>query len=436
MMRRLSTGTAQFSLELSAAIDHAGLISSEIHETVAGIIQAVRQSGDQALLHYTEKFDEFKPSSIESLKVSKPEMAAACALISAPVNEALRLASLRIRDYHQRQLEALGQSWQFEDPLGNVLGQRVQPMARVGVYAPGGKACYPSTVLMTAIPAKVAGVASVALAVPAKGGAVRPILLAAAHYAEVDEIWIMGGAQAIAALAYGTESVRAVDKICGPGNVFVTAAKKQVYGDVGIDMLAGPSEVLVVADDSARVDWIIADLLAQAEHDEQAQSIVVSQSETFLNAVQAGLADAVAAQPRRTIIEASLRNRGLLIHAETREALVRVINRVAPEHLELAMSMPESLLPDIRSAGAIFVGQYSPEAVGDYTAGPSHVLPTSGTARFASALGVYDFQLRQSLIQCSKRGGRDIASAAAVLAQEEGLYAHALSATKRVESDE
>jgi len=309
-------------------------------------------------------------------------------------------------------------------------------MARVGVYAPGGKACYPSTVLMTAIPAKVAGVASVALAVPAKDGGVRPILLAAAHYAEVDEIWIMGGAQAIAALAYGTESVRAVDKICGPGNVFVTAAKKQVYGDVGIDMLAGPSEVLVVADDSARVDWIIADLLAQAEHDEQAQSIVVSQSETFLNAVQAGLADAVAAQPRRTIIEASLRNRGLLIHAETREALVRVINRVAPEHLELAMSMPESLLPDIRSAGAIFVGQYSPEVVGDYTAGPSHVLPTSGTARFASALGVYDFQLRQSLIQCSKRGGRDIASAAAVLAQEEGLYAHALSATKRVESDE
>lgn len=435
-MRRLSTRSAQFSLELSASIDHAGLIAPEVHQTVSEIIRAVRETGDQALLHYAEQFDYFKPPSIESLRVSPSEMAAACELISRPVDDALRLAAERVGDYHQRQLEALGQSWEFEDALGNVLGQRVQPMARVGVYAPGGKACYPSTVLMTAIPAKVAGVASVVLMAPAKGGAMSPVLLAAAHYAGVDEVWIMGGAQAIAAMAYGTQSVLSVDKICGPGNVFVTAAKKQVYGDVGIDMLAGPSEVLVVADDSARVDWVIADLLAQAEHDEQAQSIVVSQSASFLDAVQAGLADMVAAQPRRAIIEDSLRHRGLLIHAETAEDLISVINRVAPEHLELAINNPEGLLPDIRSAGAIFLGQYSPEVLGDYTAGPSHVLPTSGTARFASALGVYDFQLKQSLIHCSADGGREIAKSAAVLAEEEGLYAHALSAAKRFETGE
>ena len=435
-MRRLSTGSPRFWLELSAGIDHAGLIAPEVHQTVSDIIHAVRESGDEALLHYAEKFDDFRPTSIESLRVSPSEMASACRVISRPVDEALRMAAERIGDYHQRQLEALGQSWDFEDALGNVLGQRVQPMARVGVYAPGGKACYPSTVLMTAIPAKVAGVASVVLAAPAKGGAMSPVLLAAAHYAGVDEVWVMGGAQAIAAMAYGTQSVRAVDKICGPGNVFVTAAKKQVYGDVGIDMLAGPSEVLVVADDSARVDWVIADLLAQAEHDEQAQSIVVSQSAVFLDAIEAGLEAMITTQPRRAIIEDSLRHRGLLIQAETAEDLITVINRVAPEHLELAISNPESLLPDIRSAGAIFVGQYSPEVLGDYTAGPSHVLPTSGTARFASALGVYDFQLKQSLIHCSAGGGREIAKTAAVLAEEEGLHAHALSAAKRFETGE
>ena len=435
-MRRLSTGSPRFWVELSAGIDHAGLIAPEVHQTVSDIIHAVRESGDEALLHYAEKFDDFRPTSIESLRVGSSEMASACRVISRPVDEALRMAAERIGDYHQRQLEALGQSWDFEDALGNVLGQRVQPMARVGVYAPGGKACYPSTVLMTAIPAKVAGVASVVLAAPAKGGAMSPVLLAAAHYAGVDEVWVMGGAQAIAAMAYGTQSVRAVDKICGPGNVFVTAAKKQVYGDVGIDMLAGPSEVLVVADDSARVDWVIADLLAQAEHDEQAQSIVVSQSAACLDAIEAGLEAMVTTQPRRAIIEDSLRHRGLLIQAETAEDLITVINRVAPEHLELAISNPESLLPDIRSAGAIFVGQYSPEVLGDYTAGPSHVLPTSGTARFASALGVYDFQLKQSLIHCSAGGGREIAKTAAVLAEEEGLHAHALSAAKRFETGE
>ena len=435
-MRRLSTGSPRFWLELSAGIDHAGLIAPEVHQTVSDIIHAVRESGDEALLHYAEKFDDFRPTSIESLRVGSSEMASACRVISRPVDEALRMAAERIGDYHQRQLEALGQSWDFEDALGNVLGQRVQPMARVGVYAPGGKACYPSTVLMTAIPAKVAGVASVVLAAPAKGGAMSPVLLAAAHYAGVDEVWVMGGAQAIAAMAYGTQSVRAVDKICGPGNVFVTAAKKQVYGDVGIDMLAGPSEVLVVADDSARVDWVIADLLAQAEHDEQAQSIVVSQSAACLDAIEAGLEAMVTTQPRRAIIEDSLRHRGLLIQVETAEDLITVINRVAPEHLELAISNPESLLPDIRSAGAIFVGQYSPEVLGDYTAGPSHVLPTSGTARFASALGVYDFQLKQSLIHCSAGGGREIAKTAAVLAEEEGLHAHALSAAKRFETGE
>ncbi|MGB2239849.1 MAG: histidinol dehydrogenase, partial [Pseudomonadales bacterium] len=334
-----------------------------------------------------------------------------------------------------RQLTALGRSWQFTDDFGNTLGQRVQPMHRVGVYAPGGKACYPSTVLMTAIPARVAGVDSIALAVPVRDGVINPVLLAAAFYAGVDEIWMMGGAQAIAALAYGTQSIERVDKICGPGNQYVTAAKKQVFGDVGIDMLAGPSEVLVVADETTPVSWVIADLMAQAEHDEQAQAIVVSQSESFLRAVQAGLEEAVAEQPRREIIESSLSSRGMLIYADSKAALLGVINQVAAEHLELAVNDPDGLLSEVRAAGAIFVGQYSPEVVGDYSAGPSHVLPTGGTARFASALGVYDFQVRQSLIECKASGVRAIAGAAATLAEQEGLFAHAQSARKRLELD-
>jgi histidinol dehydrogenase len=306
-------------------------------------------------------------------------------------------------------------------------------MQRVGVYAPGGKAFYPSTVLMTAIPARVAGVQEVVLAVPVAGGTPSPVLLAAAAHAGVEEVWLMGGAQAIAALAYGTQSIRPVDKICGPGNVFVTAAKKQVYGDVGIDMLAGPSEVLVIADQTARVDWLIADLMAQAEHDEQAQSILLSEDKLLLEAVSEGLSAAVSNQPRQSIITASLASRGLLIHASSLAEAQRVTNLIAPEHLELAVAQPEEWLEKVQAAGAIFLGHHSPEVVGDYSAGPSHVLPTSGTARFASALGVYDFQLRQSLIQCSAEGVKAVTGAAEILAEEEGLYAHALSAVKRRE---
>lgn len=435
MMLFLETRDPGFASALAQKLEHDQPIGREVFETVNSIIDDVRGFGDASLLAYSAKIDGLQASSVVSLRVPLSEIESAPKRIDTETNKALALCSERIKDYHERQLTALGRSWQFTDDLGNVLGQRVQPMHRVGVYAPGGKACYPSTVLMTAIPAKVAGVNSIALAVPVRDGDINPVLLAAAHYAGVDEIWMMGGAQAIAALAYGTESIERVDKICGPGNQYVTAAKKHVFGDVGIDMLAGPSEVLVVADERTPVSWVVADLLAQAEHDEQAQSIVVSESESFLNAVQAELAAAVSEQPRREIIESSLSTRGMLIHADSRAALLQVVNQVAPEHLELAVAEPEALLSEVRAAGAIFVGQYSPEVVGDYSAGPSHVLPTGGTARFASALGVYDFQVRQSLIECRVGGVQAIASAAAILAEQEGLYAHAQSALKRLETD-
>jgi histidinol dehydrogenase len=435
MMHFLETRDPEFSKVLAKRLEHDQPIASTIFETVTSIINDVRSLGDASLLAYSEQIDGLEANSVTSLRVPLSKIEAAPKRIDPATNRALALCTQRITDYHERQLTALGRSWQFTDDLGNSLGQRVRPMHRVGVYAPGGKACYPSTVLMTAIPAKVAGVESIALAVPVRDGEINPVLLAAAYYAGVDEIWMMGGAQAIAALAYGTESIERVDKICGPGNQYVTAAKKQVFGDVGIDMLAGPSEVLVVADEKTSVSWVIADLLAQAEHDEQAQSIVVSESESFLSAVQTGLAAAVSEQPRREIIETSLSNRGMLIHADSKAALLQVINQVAPEHLELAVSEPETLLSEVRAAGAIFVGPYSPEVVGDYSAGPSHVLPTGGTARFASALGVYDFQVRQSLIECRVDGVQAIASAAATLAEQEGLFAHARSALKRLEAD-
>ncbi len=434
-MHFLRTSDLRFSEALAQRLEHDQPIAGATFQTVNSIIQDVRSSGDASLLAYSAQIDGLEAASVSSLRVPVSEIKAAPERIDSETNKALALCSERIRDYHERQLTALGRSWQFTDDFGNTLGQRVQPMHRVGVYAPGGKACYPSTVLMTAIPARVAGVDSIALAVPVRDGVINPVLLAAAFYAGVDEIWMMGGAQAIAALAYGTQSIERVDKICGPGNQYVTAAKKQVFGDVGIDMLAGPSEVLVVADETTPVSWVIADLMAQAEHDEQAQAIVVSQSESFLRAVQAGLEEAVAEQPRREIIESSLSSRGMLIYADSKAALLGVINQVAAEHLELAVNDPDGLLSEVRAAGAIFVGQYSPEVVGDYSAGPSHVLPTGGTARFASALGVYDFQVRQSLIECKASGVRAIAGAAATLAEQEGLFAHAQSARKRLELD-
>ena len=433
MMRMLSTQDPSFEAELQRSLQQRSLISPEVYAAVAEIVSSVRTQGDEALLACAQRFDGYKGDAVPSMRVGPERLANARKEIPVAVDEALAEAAARIEYYHRAQKQALGESWEFSDSVGNRFGQRVKAMQRVGVYAPGGKAFYPSTVLMTAIPARVAGVQEVVLAVPVAGGTPSPVLLAAAAHAGVEEVWLMGGAQAIAALAYGTQSIRPVDKICGPGNVFVTAAKKQVYGDVGIDMLAGPSEVLVIADQTARVDWLIADLMAQAEHDEQAQSILLSEDKLLLEAVSEGLSAAVSNQPRQSIITASLASRGLLIHASSLAEAQRVTNLIAPEHLELAVAQPEEWLEKVEAAGAIFLGHHSPEVVGDYSAGPSHVLPTSGTARFASALGVYDFQLRQSLIQCSAEGIKAVAGAAEILAEEEGLYAHALSAVKRLE---
>jgi len=433
MMRMLSTQDPSFEAELQRSLQQRSLISLEVHAAVAEIVSSVRTQGDEALLACAQRFDGYKGDAVPSMRVGPERLANARKEIPAAVDEALAEAAARIEYYHRAQKQALGESWEFSDSVGNRFGQRVKAMQRVGVYAPGGKAFYPSTVLMTAIPARVAGVQEVVLAVPVAGGTPSPVLLAAAAHAGVEEVWLMGGAQAIAALAYGTQSIRPVDKICGPGNVFVTAAKKQVYGDVGIDMLAGPSEVLVIADQTARVDWLIADLMAQAEHDEQAQSILLSEDKLLLEAVSEGLSAAVSNQPRQSIITASLASRGLLIHASSLAEAQRVTNLIAPEHLELAVAQPEEWLEKVQAAGAIFLGHHSPEVVGDYSAGPSHVLPTSGTARFASALGVYDFQLRQSLIQCSAEGVKAVTGAAEILAEEEGLHAHALSAVKRRE---
>jgi len=433
MMRRLSSESADFDAELATCLQQRSLISPEVHLRVAEIIADVRDNGDSALLAYARRFDQFAGETVQAMRVSEEAIKTARMHISPTIDTALGHAADRITKYHIEQKRALGQSWEFIDGAGNRLGQQVQAMHRVGLYAPGGKAFYPSTVLMTAIPARVAGVDQVVLAVPAGQGEPSPVLLAAAAHSGVDEVWLMGGAQAIAALAYGTESIAPVDKICGPGNIFVTAAKKQVFGDVGIDMLAGPSEVLVVADQSADVEWIVADLMAQAEHDEQAQAIVVSEDPALLDAIEASISAAAAQQPRREIIESSLSSRGVLILVSSRTEAIGIINKIAPEHLELAVNDPKEWLPEIKAAGAIFVGPYSPEVVGDYTAGPSHVLPTSGTARFASALGVYDFQLRQSLIQCSAEGVQSLAKTAEVLAIEEGLHAHALSASERID---
>ena len=433
MMRMLSTQDPIFEAELQRSLQQRSLISPEVHAAVAEIVSSVRTQGDEALLACAQRFDGYKGDAVPSMRVGPERLANARKEIPAAVDEALAEVAARIEHYHRAQKQALGESWEFSDSVGNRFGQRVKAMQRVGVYAPGGKAFYPSTVLMTAIPARVAGVQEVVLAVPVAGGTPSPVLLAAAAHAGVEEVWLMGGAQAIAPLAYGTQSIRPVDKICGPGNVFVTAAKKQVYGDVGIDMLAGPSEVLVIADQTARVDWLIADLMAQAEHDEQAQSILLSEDKLLLEAVSKGLSAAVSNQPRQSIITASLASRGLLIHASSLAEAQRVTNLIAPEHLELAVAQPEEWLEKVQAAGAIFLGHHSPEVVGDYSAGPSHVLPTSGTARFASALGVYDFQLRQSLIQCSAEGIKAVAGAAEILAEEEGLHAHALSAVKRLE---
>ncbi|MBC54941.1 MAG: histidinol dehydrogenase [Gammaproteobacteria bacterium] len=432
-IRRLSTEQADFAAALETLLDRRMIEDPQTSKVVADILHDVRTRGDQALVEYSRRFDRFAGSAVTELEVSKSQMQASLDSLEPSLAAALHTAADRIRRYHERQIQP---SWQYEEDDGSVYGQVVVALERVGIYVPGGKANYPSSVLMNAIPAKVAGVDDVIAVVPtpygADAGGAGRLIFAAAAVAGVDRLFTIGGAQAIAALAFGTETIPRVDKITGPGNVYVTAAKKQVFGEVGIDMIAGPSELTVVCDGKTDPDWIAMDLFSQAEHDEQAQSILISTDKAFLDSVSASIARLLPTMERRDIIATSMQNRGALIYAPDLEAAMKICNQIAPEHLELSVDEPELWLKEVRHAGAIFMGRHTPEALGDYCAGPCHVLPTSGTARFFSPLGVYDFQKRSSIINCSPAGAARLAPVAEKLAQNEHLQAHALSAAWRI----
>ena len=427
-VRRLSTADRGFDRALEALLAFESAQDPAVERATADILDAVRARGDAAIVEYTRRFDGWSPASAADLSISPEAPRAALESLGAPQREALQFAADRIRAYHEHQRQ---DSWRVEDGGGTMLGQQVTPLDRVGLYVPGGKAAYPSSVLMSAIAAKVAGVPELVMVTPTPGGAVNDAVLAAAAIAGVDRIFRIGGAQAVGALAFGTATVPAVDKIVGPGNAYVAAAKRRVFGRVGIDMVAGPSEVLVIADGSADADWVAMDLFSQAEHDEIAQAILVSPDAGLIDRVAASMSRQIAALPRRAIVEASVRDRGALIHVRDLAEACEVANRIAPEHLELAVADPEALLPAIRHAGAIFLGHHASEALGDYCAGPNHVLPTSRTARFSSPLGVYDFQKRSSLIRVSPSSAATLGASAATLARAEGLEAHARSAEWR-----
>jgi histidinol dehydrogenase len=423
-LRRLSTREARFEAKLAALTRYEAAQNAGVQRTVRAILRAVRSRGDAALLAYARRLDRVRAGSVAKLEVGRAALAKA--LREAPAREvsALRDAAARIRRFHQRQLS---RSWTYTEADGTRLGQTVTPLERVGLYVPGGKAAYPSSVLMNALPAKVAGVGEVVMVSPNPD----PLVLAAAALAGVDRVFTIGGAQAVAALAYGTRTVPRVDKIVGPGNAYVAEAKRQVFGTVGIEMIAGPSEILVVGDGSVPAEWVAMDLFSQAEHDELAQAILLSPSARYLDEVEAAVGRLLGGMPRRAVIRASLRRRGALIRTRSLEEACRVANCIAPEHIELAVAKPRSLAPRIRHAGAVFLGRWSSEALGDYCAGPNHVLPTSGTARFSSPLGVYDFQKRASLIEVSRSSARRLGRIAATLARGEGLHAHALAAEFR-----
>jgi histidinol dehydrogenase len=435
MINRLNINDPDFPRNLDALLEIGAGDEQEVRDVVAEILADVRQRGDAALLELTRKFDRREVEKFSDLEVSQQELKQAYVNLDPIVKEALEASANRVRDYHQNQLKALGGGvdWNYTDRDGNELGQLVRGMVRVGIYAPGGKAAYPSTVLMTAIPARVAGVEEIILMVPTPGDEIDQTLLAAAYVSEVDRVITVGGAQAIAALAYGTESIGRVDKIVGPGNIYVATAKGMVFGDVGIDMIAGPSEVVIVADKTANIDWMVMDLFAQAEHDELAQAILISSDQDLLDEVALVMERQLETMDRREIIRQSIVDRGALIKVNDAAEAVDIVNRIAPEHLEIVVENPELMLQAVKYAGAIFIGNHSAEVIGDYSAGPSHVLPTSGSARFSSPLGVYDFQVRSSLIHCSARGSVSLSRDAAILAAEEGLQAHSESAKYRVQ---
>lgn len=429
IIHRLDSEAEGFQDALDDLLAWEAVSDAQLQQQVDEIIQRVRREGDSALLEYSKRFDRLTAASIADLVVDMDTLKAAYETLPAHQREALDAAAQRIRVYHEHQKTS---SWQIVEANGTRLGQQVMPLDRVGIYVPGGKASYPSSVLMNALPAKVAGVAEIVMCVPTPGGEANQLVLAAAWLAGVTHVFTIGGAQAVAAMAYGTATVPRVDKIVGPGNSYVATAKRQVFGQVGIDMIAGPSEILVYCDGKTPADWIAMDLCSQAEHDEMAQSILISEDAAFLDAVETSLQRLLPGLEREVIARTSLSGRGALIRVQNREEAVALINRIAPEHLELSVEDPDALLPLIRHAGAIFMGRYTPEALGDYCAGPNHVLPTSGTARFSSPLGVYDFQKRSSLIYCSAQGGSQLAKVASVLARGESLTAHARSAEYRI----
>ena len=428
-INRLATSQPDFDARLDRLLAFESAQEAGVEAAVAAIVADVKQRGDAALLDYTRRLDRVAADSVAALEVGKRELQLARRRIPQKTRAALETASRRVRAFHKKQLAA---SWRFREPDGTELGQRVTALDRVGIYVPGGRAAYPSTVIMNAVPAQVAGVGEIIMTVPAPGGERNDLVLAAAAICGVDRVFTIGGAQAVAALAYGTATIPAVDKIVGPGNAYVAAAKRRVFGVVGIDMMAGPSEVVVVCDGTTEPDWVAMDLFAQAEHDELAQAILISPDAAFLEAVAASMARLLSTLPRRELIAAALSKRGALIRVRDLREACALVNRIAPEHLELSVKNPDALLGRIRHAGAIFLGSYSSEALGDYCAGPNHVLPTSRTARFSSPLGVYDFQKRTSVIRVSRKAATTLGAVAAELARGEGLTAHARSAEYRM----
>ncbi|MGJ7503887.1 histidinol dehydrogenase [Variovorax sp. ZT5P49] len=429
---RLSTTSASFDAEFKARLHWSADDDAAIEKVVADILADVQKRGDEAVLEYTNRFDKLDAKTLPELELTQAELKAAFEALPAAQRDALEAAARRVRSYHEAQKKASGESWSYRDADGTLLGQKVTPLDRVGIYVPGGKAAYPSSVLMNAIPAHVAGVGEIIMVVPTPKGEKNQLVLAAAYVAGVTRGFTIGGAQAVAALAYGTATIPAVDKITGPGNAYVAAAKRRVFGTVGIDMIAGPSEILVLADGTTPPEWVAMDLFSQAEHDELAQSILLCPDAAYIDRVQAEIDRLLPAMPRAEIIAASLNGRGALIHTKSMEEACEISNRIAPEHLEVSSSEPNRWEPLLRHAGAIFLGAFTSESLGDYCAGPNHVLPTSGTARFSSPLGVYDFQKRSSLIEVSEAGAQVLGPIAVTLAEGEGLQAHAEAARMRL----
>ncbi|MDC0492068.1 histidinol dehydrogenase [Candidatus Pseudothioglobus singularis] len=432
MINKLSSKDQNFSDQLNALTSWNQFSNEEINSTVKTIIGDVIKNGDQSVLDYTQEFDSVDAGSLSELVISKERLKESFDNLDEEQKKALSLAADRIRSYHQKQIQ---ESWSYTEEDGTVLGQKIIPLDRAGLYVPGGKAAYPSSVLMNAIPAKVAGVEELIMVVPTPNGIINELVLAAAYVAEVDLVFTIGGAQAIAALAYGTETVPKVDKIVGPGNIYVASAKRHVFGQVGIDMIAGPSEILIICDGSTNPDWIAMDLFSQAEHDEDAQAILLCPDKDFISQVEESITKLLPSMDREEIIRTSLKNRGALILTKDISEAIQISNDIAPEHLELSVKDPEGIVDQIKHAGAIFMGQYSSEALGDYCAGTNHVLPTSSTARFSSPLGVYDFTKRSSIIMVSKDGANKLGKTASTLAYGEGLQAHALSALYRTDKE-